>query len=276
MSLPRSALPVCLLAVAAVATGTVAPQLVARPVAPPREPVEGPWQLQVQGKVDVCFLLILVDLDGDATSAATVRALHDASRYVICYIDAGSYENFRVDHARFPRSVKGRPNGWPGERWLDIRRLDILAPILKARMRTCARKGFDAVDPDNVDGYANKTGFGLSRADSLRFTRWLARTAHGLGLSVGLKNALELVPSLAPRFDFAVVEQCFQYDECERLAPFLQRSKPVYVVEYEGSYATLCAKAAALGVHLTLAQLALDDSGEPCPARPPTVSSQAP
>lgn len=237
------------------------------PAAQRRTPVDGSWRYQLQGKVDISGPARVFDIDGATTSAATVRRLHRAGRYVICYVDVGSSENFRADHRRFPAGVMGKPNGWPGERWLDIRRLDILGPILRARMRTCARKRFDAVEPDNIDGYANETGFALTRQDALRFTRWLARTAHGLGLAVGLKNALELVPSLASRFDFAVVEQCFEYDECERLAPFVRRRKPVYEVEYGGSLATLCPRAARLGINSTLASLELDDSAQPCPAR---------
>ncbi len=229
-------------------------------------PIDGPWQLQLQGKVDVSGAARVFDIDGATVPAATVRSLHRRGRYAICYINAGSSENFRADYRRFPASVMGKSNGWPGERWLDIRRLDILGPILKARMRTCVRKGFDAVDPDNVDGYANDTGFPLTREDGLRYTRWLARTAHEMGLDIGLKNALELVPSLAARFDFAVVEQCFEYDECERLQPFLRRRKPVYEVEYRGGLATLCPKAARLGINSTRASLELDDPGQPCPA----------
>ena len=58
----------------------------------------------------------------------------------------------------------GRPNGWPGERWFDIRRLDVLGSIMRDRIENCRRKGFDAVEPDNVDGYANRTGFPLDCA----------------------------------------------------------------------------------------------------------------
>ena len=269
----RPALTATALVAVALTLAVVAPPLDGRPVSKLRKPIDRPWHLQLQGKVDLSHPARVFDLDGDETSAATVRALHRNGRYVICYIDAGSYEDFRADRGRFPRSVMGRTlEGWPGERWLDIRRLDILAPILRARMRTCARKGFDAVDPDNVDGYANQTGFGLTRQDSLRFTRWLARTAHDLGLAVGLKNALEIVPSLASRFDFAVVEECFTYDECGRLTPFLRRGKPVYEVEYGGSSATLCPRAAGLGMNLTLASLELDGSSEPCPERRPSAT----
>jgi hypothetical protein len=231
-----------------------------------RKPIDGPWQYRLQGKVDVSGPARVFDIDGASTPAVTVRRLHRAGRYAICYVNVGASEDFRADHGRFPNNVIGTSNGWPGERWLDIRRLDILGPILEARMRTCAHKSFDAVEPDNVDGYANQTGFPLTRQDDLHFVRWLARTAHGLGLAVGLKNALELVPSLVSRFDFAVVEQCFEYNECDRVAPFVRRGKPVYAVEYSASLTTICPQATRLGINLTLASVELDGSTQACPA----------
>jgi hypothetical protein len=58
--------------------------------------------------------------------------------------------------------VIGDPyEGWPGERWLDIRRIDLLAPLIGQRLELCRIKGFDAVEPDNIDGYTNDTGFSL-------------------------------------------------------------------------------------------------------------------
>jgi hypothetical protein len=85
--------------------------------------------------------------------------------------------------------VLGRAlDGWPGERWLDIRSIDVIAPIMKARIARCARKRFDAVEPDNIDGYQNSSGFPLSRSDQLRYNRWFARHVHRKGMSVALKN----------------------------------------------------------------------------------------
>jgi hypothetical protein len=217
----------------------------------PARPPAAPWQYQLQGTVDTSIPARVFDVDGAETPAATVRALRRSGRYTVCYFSAGTYERFRSDRGRLRSGLLGRPlEDFPGERWLDIRRISALAPVMRARMRTCARKGFQAVEPDNVDGYANRTGFPLRRADALRYTRWLARTAHRMGLAVGLKNSTELVRPLVRRFDFAVVEQCLQYDECEAYRPFVRARKPVYVVEYEGATAELCPRAARLGVHL--------------------------
>ena len=196
-------------------------------------PSTEPWQLQLQGNVDVSVEASVYDVDGADTPASKVRKIHARGARAICYFSAGSYENWREDRERFPERVLGKPlEGWPGERWLDVRERDALLPIMRKRMRACARKGFDAVDPDNVDGYQNETGFPLSFRDQLRYNRALARQAHELGLAIGLKNDLGQVPQLVGRYDFAVNEQCFQYRECGRLQPFIDAGKAVFNVEY--------------------------------------------
>ncbi len=182
------------------------------------------------------------NIDGFDTSASTVASLHAQGRRVICYFSAGSWEEWRPDAATFPAEVLGRSNGWPGERWLDIRRLDILAPIMGARLDMCKSKGFDAVDADNVDGYTNATGFPLTAADQLRFNRWLAQAAHARGLSIGLKNDLDQVGDLVADFDFAVSEQCMEYDECDLLLPFVQANKAVFHIEYNLDASVFCPK----------------------------------
>jgi hypothetical protein len=253
-----------LLASAIVACGGVSSEAARKPPRPP----DAQWQYQLQGVVDRSNPARVFDIDGDGTPRSTVRALRRAGRYVVCYFSAGTYEDFRADAGRLPARVRGRAvEGFENERWLDIRRLDVIGPVLRDRMRACASKGFDAVEPDNVDGYANASGFPLRRSDALRFTRWLASTAHGLGLAVGLKNATGLVSALAGRFDFAVVEQCLQYDECDRYRPFVTRHKPVYEVEYEGTTAGLCPRAKALAINTILKDVDLTAPSRACPPR---------
>lgn len=100
------------------------------------------------------------------TDAATVAVLHAEGRTVICYVNAGGWEDWRPDAGRFPDTVIGENlDGWEGERWLDIRRLEVLAPIMEARIDPCESKGFDGIEPDNVDGFLNDTGFPLTYDD---------------------------------------------------------------------------------------------------------------
>jgi hypothetical protein len=196
-------------------------------------PSTEPWQLQLQGKVDLSVEAAVYDVDGADTPASKVARIHARGARAVCYFSAGSYENWRADKERFPARVLGEPlEGWPGERWLDVRERDVLLPIMRQRMKRCARKGFDAVDPDNVEGYRSRSGFQLSGRDQLRYNRALAREAHALGLAIGLKNDLGQVPQLVGDYDFAVNEQCFQYRECERLRPFIRAGKAVFNVEY--------------------------------------------
>ena len=215
------------------------------------------WQWQLRWKVDTSFDVQMYDVDAFDVSAHLVAKLHAAGRNVICYIDAGTWEQWRPDASRFPQSVLGAPNGWPGERWLDIRRLRILAPILEHRMNICRKKGFDGVEFDNVDGYQNHTGFPLASKDQLRFDVLLANQAHRRGLSVALKNDLGQVRQLLPYFDFALNEQCFQYRECWKLKPFVAAGKAVFGVEYKLKRPRFCPKANALDLNFLKKKLSL-------------------
>lgn len=207
-----------------------------------------PWQFQLQGKVDMSIGAQVYEVDGFDVSKATVSKLHARGRKVICYIDVGSWERYRPDAGRFPKSVIGRVyDGYPDERWLDIRRFRSFAGPLKSRIRMCARKGFDGMEPDNVNGWENPTGFPITARHQLRFNRWIARIAHRNGLAVGLKNDGRQARRLAGDFDFAVVEQCFQYGECGQFLPFIRQGKAVFSVEYERRRSAFCGRAEKLG-----------------------------
>jgi hypothetical protein len=200
-----------------------------------------PWQWQLSGRLDTSVDVPVYDIDGFDHSRATVTELHREDRKVICYLSTGAWEDWRPDADEFPKSLLGRGNGWEGERWLDIRRTDVLEPLMAARVDMCRDKGFDAVEPDNMDGYRNRTGFPLKASDQLRYNRLIAKLAHDRGLSVGLKNDLDQIPQLVGDFDFAVNEQCAQYDECATLTPFIKADKAVFHVEYELSTRSFCA-----------------------------------
>jgi hypothetical protein len=208
------------------------------------------------------------DLDLFDASQPTIDALHAAGGYVICYFSAGSFEDWRPDVERFPKDVIGKAyEGWPGEYWLDIRRGDVLAPILEARLDIAVAKNCDAVDPDNVDGYSNATGFALSAADQRAFNRWLAEAAHARGLAIGLKNAAELVDDLADVYDFSVIESCAAQNACDAYRRFVEQGKAVFQIEYRGEledWASACRESKARGFTAILANLELDGDAETC------------
>lgn len=225
---------------------------------------ETSWQWQLSGYVDTSFDVQMYDVDGFDVSTATVAELHDGGAAVVCYLSAGSWERWRPDADRFPVRVLGRDNGWPGERWLDIRARRVLRPILRDRLDMCVRKGFDGVEWDNVDGWSNRTGFPLSRTHQLRFNVMLANLSHRRGLTVFLKNDLGQIPRLLPYFDAALNEQCHQYRECDRLRPFTDAGKAVFGVEYRLSAEEFCAEANAAGYNFLVKRLALGAWRVPC------------
>jgi hypothetical protein len=194
-----------------------------------------------------------------------VAQLHAQGRRAVCYLSAGTVEQGRPDTGDFPSEVQGKAlPDYPDERWLDVRRLDVLGPIMESRLDLCAAKGFDGVEADNVDAYANDSGFPLTAADQLAYNRFLAHAAHARGLSIGLKNDLDQVAELEPDFDWALDEQCFQYDECDKEQPFVRAGKAVFEVEYERDTATFCPAARAAGLMAMRKRLDLDAWRETC------------
>ncbi|SHE72044.1 hypothetical protein SAMN02745157_0786 [Kaistia soli DSM 19436] len=225
----------------------------------------GSWQLQLQGTVNTGYDVDVYDIDLIDTPQATIDALHRRGRFVVCYFSAGSSEDFRSDVGVFQPSDLGKKlDGWEGERWLDIRSANVRRFMIERRLDLAAAKACDGVDPDNVDGFANNSGFPLTSEDQASYNRFLAAEAHRRNLKIGLKNDLEQVAALVDAFDFAVNEQCHAFRECDRLRPFAAAGKPIFNVEYQGdglkSRTMLCAAAREGSMHSLVLPLALDDS----------------
>lgn len=204
------------------------------------------WHWQLSGDIVMDHPVDVYDVDLIDTPASVIAALHKKNIRVICYFSAGTYENFRPDAAAFPTRIRGNVlDDWPDEQWLDISRLDLFSHAILARMDMAKEKGCDAIEPDNVDAYQNDSGFSLTYNDQLRYNTWLATEAHKRELGIGLKNNLEQIPELVNLFDFAVNEQCFQYEECALLLPFINQEKAVFGVEYELNPDQFCDQAIA-------------------------------
>jgi hypothetical protein len=213
-----------------------------------RPALNTPWQWQLTGTVDTSLNVAMYDIDLVDNDVSVINTLHGRGIKVICYISAGSWEDWRPDASQFPESVKGRNNGWPGEKWLDIRQIAILGPIMEARLDLCKSKGFDGVEFDNVDGYSNRTGFPLTYQDQLNYNIYLANEAHERSLSAALKNDIEQVFDLQPYFDYTLNEQCFQYRECDYgqnslVTNFISNGKAVFQVEYKLKTSQFCPQA---------------------------------
>ena len=236
-----------------------------------RPAVDTLWQWQLQpgtgGTINTSYDVAVYDIDLFDADASVITALQGAGRRVVCYFSAGSYEAFRDDAAAFLPGDRGNTlDGFANEQWLDVRSSNVQA-IMKARLDMAVVKGCDGVEPDNVDGYQNNSGFPLTATDQLAFNRFLANEAHQRGLSVGLKNDLDQIVELVDYFDFSVNEQCHEFDECSTLQPFLDGGKPVFNAEYASRFVndaaargTMCAESLAQGLRSLILAVDLDDS----------------
>jgi hypothetical protein len=221
---------------------------------------------------------IVYDIDGDKNTAATVAALHalGPNVKVVCYVDVGTHELNRSDSSQFPASVLGAGvAGSPGEKWLDVRDQATLLPLMKARLSTwCKDKGFDGVEPDNVDGWTNSPGFPITEAENLSYDLAIASAAHALGLSVGVKNLVASlstanIPAVEKAFDWALTEQCFEYGQCDSYdQSFAAKGKATWDVEYTGTPSCPQAATAHLNAQLRDMDLVAPGGGgytyDPC------------
>ena len=179
------------------------------------------------------FSSAVVDVDAFTTSAETVATLHAAGKKVIAYISVGTLEDDRPDKSMLPKEVIGKIyDEWPHEKWLDIRQIDKLKPWLEGRIAMIKNKHFDGVEPDNMDGYDNETGFAIKIADTKKYADYLITLAHANGLSIGQKNVEDLTAEYAAKFDWALTEDAFQQGWAESMVEYITLKKPVFAVEY--------------------------------------------
>ncbi|MCU7834316.1 MAG: endo alpha-1,4 polygalactosaminidase [gamma proteobacterium symbiont of Taylorina sp.] len=201
-----------------------------------RPEVSVSWQWHLNGVVNTDYQVKIYDIDLFESSPLLINQLKASGSKVICYFSAGSYENYRTDKDKFiPSELGNIMDGWPDEQWLDIRSENVVE-IMLSRLDLAVQKGCDGVEPDNMDAYTNNSGFDLNANDQLAFNKLIANESHNRGLSVGLKNDLNQISELVDFFDFSVNEQCYEYDECNTLVPFINKGKPVLNAEYLDEY----------------------------------------
>jgi hypothetical protein len=224
-------------------------------------------------KLDTSSAASIYDIDMFDATKAMVSQLHALGRRAVCYIDVGTWENWRPDAKKFPKKVLGKPDGgWAGEKWLDIRQTAILEPIMTARFALCKSKGFDGVEADNIDGYQNATGFPLTAAEQLTYDEWVAQAVHAQGLAVAQKNDNAQFGVLSTYFDFAVDEQCYIQGWCKQLQAYTDRNALAVDVEYtplsqQRFLAKTCPSDAAYRVTGILKHLSVYAWIVPCPSR---------
>lgn len=243
---------------------------------PPKEiwlpPLGSSFAWQLEGEENTSFDVTIYDLDAFETEASLISRLHSEGKKAFCYISVGSWEDWRPDATDFPSEIIGNDyEGWEGEKWLDIREIKKLAPIMRARLDMCLEKGFDGIEPDNIDLHWADTGFEINYEDQLTYNMWLSEEAHARGLSIGLKNNEDQVTDLLSYFDWALTEDCFVGEWCQEMIPFIEAGKPVFAAEYTDEISIedftdiICPPAADLGFHAFLKNRNLDEYRAECP-----------
>ncbi len=177
-----------------------------------------------------------------------VDRLHAGGKVVICYIDTGSWEDYRPDAPLYPKSVLGgksyAANGmeWKGERYFDIRpnSWHLFEPLIAARFDLAKHSGCDGIEGDQNNSAAAHPGFPITLADQKAWYLEIARLAHERGLSAGMKNGLDTTDQdTVSAFDWNLNEECNLYTECEVLKQFVAAGKAVFQVEYVENGSTL-------------------------------------
>lgn len=165
--------------------------------------------------------------------------------YSICYVNAFQTQSEDPNLERpdetsaWPKALvlsalADDPN-WTGEYLIDLSTRDLRAQAadwVAGMVSVCGEKGFDAVEFDNLDSWTRfaeepsiQAKVTFDRDDAVAFATLVTTHAHGLGMAVGQKNTIELIDDGGAQqigFDFAVTEECGQYDECERYATAYQ------------------------------------------------------
>ncbi len=166
--------------------------------------------------------------DGFLTTAAQVHAIKTRWQAAtllhprtVCYLDL-AWEDYRPDGSTAPRGLFPAATlgnvyfGFPQERWVDFRQLNALKPMIDERLAMCARKGFDAVELDDIDSFdpPSTTGFNLTPGDAQNLLAYAFNEIHRLRMAGLWKNSPLLSWWGRNYADGAVVEECYVYHAC--------------------------------------------------------------
>jgi hypothetical protein len=221
---------------------------------------------------------VIYDIDGILNPASTVAALHAQGKHVVCYVEVGAAGNYYTaaqegiavtyfDQLRRAGVFGRKLTGYP-EYYLDIRSSATVSIIEAMIEKQCAAKGFDAVETDIDDEYADHSGFPLTRQIEESYMTTLADDIHSLGMAWLIKNPDDTGDSYAtdmyPLADAVLTEQCNQYQTCGLLSAYVGH-KAVFNAEYHLKRARFCPADADRGFNGVLFPLALNGPRLPCP-----------
>lgn len=216
--------------------------------APAHFPADGVADYQLGGAYDPADAVTIVERDSDDEPAD--------GRYSICYVNGYQSQPGQGQEwldAGLVLLADGEPvidENWPDEMLLDTSTAEARAGIderIGAVIDSCAEKGFDAVEIDNLDSDTRSDG-ALTPEDNRALATLFVERAHAAGLAIGQKNTADRAAEYAedPGFDFAVAEECHRFDECAQYTAAY--GEHVIDIEYtddlRGDFADVCADAA--------------------------------
>lgn len=181
-----------------------------------------------------------VDFDMDEITPSLVSQAHAKGLKIGAYFSVGTLEDWRSDFSAM-KAINGTSHpmsDWDGEYWVTGSSMSnaSFVKLMYNRIDKMKSMGVDFIDPDNTDGYDNSDADGtVSLNQDKVYWTTLANYAHSKGMGFGIKNSLDLLPSVQGIADFAVNEECGQYSECDAYKPMLAAGKAVVSLEYSSS-----------------------------------------
>ncbi len=212
------------------------------------------WQWQLSGVVDETVLdhvsgPKMYDIDSEEATPELISRLQAKGIYVVCYVESGDWNRQRADAGDYAPEILGRTiDGFPDEKFVNINAVDgppgptgkTLRDIMTARLDRAQAKGCDGIEPDLDDLHNYKTGFVITQADQVAFNTNMIKAAHARGMSMGLKNGASSTTGpgsferqmLDAGADWALNEECNQFNECVGYTQFISAGRAVFQVEY--------------------------------------------
>ncbi|HEX3824922.1 MAG TPA: endo alpha-1,4 polygalactosaminidase [Mycobacteriales bacterium] len=209
-------------------------------------PADGRFDYQIGGAYRPLPSVKIVDRDRTSHPAPGV--------YNICYINAFQTQAYQDQwwdkhHPRLLlRDANGKlieDPGWPGEVILNTSTAADRAELAAVEDRWldgCKAKGFQGVEPDNLDSNTRSHHL-LTQADDFAFAAVLIGHAHADDLAIAQKNSAEHAAKGAKLgFDFAIAEECGVFHECGHYLKAY--GDEVYEIEYsdngQAAYRAAC------------------------------------
>jgi hypothetical protein len=195
-----------------------------------KPPANGQFDYQIGGAYTPGSGVTIVDRDRLVAPVA--------GKYNICYVNAFQTQPddakwWTTNHPDLLVKKDGKfvtdPN-WRDEYILDIspKKQSAVLAIIGPWIDKCAKDGFNAIEPDNLDSWTRSKGV-LTKDMNKAFATLLVARAHAANIAIAQKNTSELA-GVGISFDFAIVEECQVWTECEDFTDVY--GNQVYEIEY--------------------------------------------